>query len=92
MVPDETLEDVLNSAANAEAACRKLVDLANDNGGRDNITLVVSRFLSPQLDEQRAFVEVEVPLDELTAMPTETTKATVRFEPPNIPSGVARET
>ena len=64
MVPHEKLQELLNSNTSAEAACRKLVDLANENGGNDNITVIVSHFLSPQLDEPRAFVEAEVPLDE----------------------------
>lgn len=84
MVPDEKLEDVLNSIVSAETACRKLVDLANENGGNDNITVIVSHFLSPQLVESRAFVEVEVPLDELTALPSESTKSTVGFNLPKI--------
>ena len=83
MVPDEKLENVLETMPNAEAGCRKLVDLANENGGNDNITVIVSRFLSPQLDEPRAVVEVEVPLSELTAAPSDTTKSTVRFIPTN---------
>ena len=37
--------------------------LANENGGKDNITVIVSQFQSPQRDVARAFVEVEVPLD-----------------------------
>ena len=84
MVPYEKIEDILNSVVSAETACRRLVDLANANGGHDNITVVVSHFLSPQLDEARAFVEVEVPLDELTAPLAETTKLTVAFNAPNI--------
>jgi protein phosphatase len=82
MVFHEKLENILNSMANAEAACRKLVDLANDNdnGGNDNITVILSRFLSPQLDEPRAFVEVEVPLEELMAPPSNATKSSVVFD------------
>ncbi|MBA3573221.1 MAG: hypothetical protein H0W34_14895 [Pyrinomonadaceae bacterium] len=68
----------------AEAGCRKLVDLANENGGNDNITVIVSRFLSPQDEEPRAVVEVEVPLSELTAAPPETAKTTVRFNPKDL--------
>ena len=78
MVPHEKLQELLNSNTGAEAACRKLVDLANENGGRDNITVIVSHFLSPQLDESRAFVEAEVPLEELTAASSDTsTKLTI---------------
>jgi protein phosphatase len=77
MVSDEDLLDVLNSEASVESTCRRLVDLANDNGGKDNITLIVARFLQPQADEPRAFVEAEVPLDELTGLAPDATKSTV---------------
>jgi PPM family protein phosphatase len=83
MVPHEQLEDVLNSPTSAEAACRKLVDLANESGGKDNITAVVAHFLSPQVDSERAFVEVEVPLNELTAPLPDSTTSTACFNPSN---------
>ena len=86
MVPHEKLQDLLNSNTSAEVACRKLVDLANENGGRDNITAIVSYFLSPQLDDPRAFVEAEVPLDELTGPTTATTRTTVGFTPQIAPA------
>ena len=53
MVPHETLQELLNSNRRAESACRKLIDLANQNGGKDNITAVVSHFLAPKADESR---------------------------------------
>ena len=81
MVPHETLQELLNSNTGAESACRKLVDLANENGGKDNITVIVSHFLSPQLDEPRAFVEAEVPLEELTAASSETSETVVFSDP-----------
>ena len=81
MVPDEKLQNVLEFMPTAEAGCRKLVDLAKENGGNDNITVIVSRFLSPQAEEPRAVVEVEVPLSDLTAAPSDTAKTTVRFNP-----------
>ena len=86
MVPHEKLQELLNSNTSAEVACRKLVDLANENGGRDNITVIVSYFLSPQLDDPRAFVEAEVPLDELTGPTTATTRTTVGFTPQIAPA------
>jgi PPM family protein phosphatase len=73
MVPHDQLRELLNSNASAEAICRKLVDTANENGGRDNITVIVSHFLAPQHDEPRAFVEAEVPLQELTSATSRTT-------------------
>jgi serine/threonine protein phosphatase PrpC len=57
---------ILNASPSAEAACRNLVDLANTNGGSDNITLIVSYFKSPKIEEPKAFVEAEVPLETLT--------------------------
>lgn len=81
MVPHESLQELLISITGAESACRKLVDLANQNGGKDNITVVISHFLSPQVDEPRAFVEAEVPLEELTAPNSETSKTVIFLEP-----------
>jgi len=82
MVPDDKLQELLSTNASAEKTCRKLVDLANENGGSDNITVIVSHFLSPQLDEARAFVEAEVPLEELTAASSNTSnKLTVSYSP-----------
>lgn len=80
MVPLEKLRDVLNANANAETTCRKLVDLANENGGKDNITTIVAHFLAPQHVEPRAFVEAEVPLEELTALMSDTSKTVPSIE------------
>jgi serine/threonine protein phosphatase PrpC len=84
MVPAETLEELLKSSENAAATCRKLVDLANENGGKDNITVIVSRFLSPGQEDSRAFVEAEVPLEELTAVSEDTSKTVVPAAPPGV--------
>jgi serine/threonine protein phosphatase PrpC len=80
MVPDAMLQSVLASESSSEATCRKLVDQANENGGKDNITLIVSRFLSPQTSEPRAFVEAEVPLDQLTGFAVDAEQDTVTFK------------
>jgi len=76
MVGDETLKQILESDLSTEAVCRKLVDLANENGGSDNITAIVSHFFTPKLEEPRAFVEAEVPLEVLTAPVSDSTKTT----------------
>jgi protein phosphatase len=44
MVPESVIADALETAPTAEAACRELVDLANRNGGKDNVTAVVGRY------------------------------------------------
>jgi protein phosphatase len=81
MVPQQTLQELLKSNASAESACRKLVDLANQNGGKDNITVIVSHFLAPSSEDSRAFVEAEVPLEELTSGTSETSKTVVLSGP-----------
>jgi serine/threonine protein phosphatase PrpC len=81
MVPVETLQELLMSNTDAESACRKLVDLANENGGKDNITVIVSRFLAPKADEARAFVEAEVPLEELTSGTLDASNTVLFSEP-----------
>ena len=40
-VPDDDLLDKLRDLPDAQVVCQELVDLANNNGGRDNTTLVV---------------------------------------------------
>lgn len=44
-VDDGRMSDVLANAADAEAGCRSLVDLALAAGGSDNVTVVVARVL-----------------------------------------------
>jgi PPM family protein phosphatase len=76
MVSDAALQQILEADQTAEATCRRLVDLANENGGSDNITAIVSHFFTPKLDEPQAFVEAEVPLEALTAPVSDTSKTT----------------
>src|SRR4029079_9034079 len=80
LVPHETLQELLNANSGAESVCRKLVGLANENGGKDNITVIVSHFLAPSSEDSRAFVEAEVPLEELTSGASETSKTVVLSE------------
>ena len=48
MVPDEEIRDILASGRDIEEGTRMLVDRANENGGKDNITAVV---IEPFTDE-----------------------------------------
>jgi protein phosphatase len=44
MVDDTTIGAILGSAASADAACQQLLTLALQNGGKDNVTVVLARF------------------------------------------------
>ncbi|MFO0797037.1 MAG: SpoIIE family protein phosphatase [Gemmataceae bacterium] len=44
MVSDDAIAAVLAAEPDPEAACRRLIDEANRNGGRDDVTAVVARF------------------------------------------------
>ena len=48
-VGDAEMLDAVLGAESPDAACEKLVALANERGGEDNITLVVARFGDPQV-------------------------------------------
>ncbi len=43
MVPEEEIGLIISQAASSQAAADKLVTLANQNGGKDNITAIVAR-------------------------------------------------
>jgi protein phosphatase len=47
MLPDETIAGVLRAETDPPVACQRLVQLANDRGGRDNVTVVVARYDRP---------------------------------------------
>jgi protein phosphatase len=47
MVPEPTLAEVLRQPGSADDACRALVDLALEAGGRDNVTVVLVRYRIP---------------------------------------------
>jgi protein phosphatase len=43
MIDDDTMQSMLNQEGDLDAACEKLIGLANQNGGVDNITCVLAR-------------------------------------------------
>lgn len=47
MVPDDAIAPVLAKARSSKDACRRLVNLALENGGKDNVTAVVGRYQIP---------------------------------------------
>jgi protein phosphatase len=53
MVPEEEINHILQTEAEPEQACRRLVTRANETGGKDNITVVMAHFHDgKQLAEQ----------------------------------------
>jgi serine/threonine protein phosphatase PrpC len=44
MLPDEEIARILKSEADPEQACRQLVLRANEEGGNDNITVILARY------------------------------------------------
>ncbi len=48
MIADEEIGEIVSSNGSLEAACQALIDLANNNGGEDNITVVLIRTDSHQ--------------------------------------------
>jgi protein phosphatase len=44
MVTDEQIQRILNSVPRIEDACTQLIDLANEAGGTDNVTCVITRY------------------------------------------------
>jgi len=47
MVDDREIESILLKGNSAQSACRTLVDTALNNGGRDNVTVIVARYSMP---------------------------------------------
>lgn len=48
MVTDDNIASVLMNATSSATACQQLIDLALAGGGRDNVTVVLSRYRFPQ--------------------------------------------
>jgi serine/threonine protein phosphatase PrpC len=46
MLGDEEIEELVGANEDPQELCRALVDLANEKGGVDNITVVVTRVLN----------------------------------------------
>jgi protein phosphatase len=48
MLEDTEIESVLLKEESSQSACRKLLDQALANGGRDNVTIIVARYAIPK--------------------------------------------
>jgi protein phosphatase len=43
-VSDDEMHQIVRASISLDVACRRLVNLANDRGGEDNITVIIARF------------------------------------------------
>lgn len=50
MVRNEEIREVLRSVEDPQEACKVLIDRANQAGGHDNVTVVISKFVGEGLD------------------------------------------
>ena len=64
-VQPREIAQACGSATSPEEVCRRLIDLANQRGGKDNITVIAARVDGPDGEEIQATAEVEVPLAKL---------------------------
>lgn len=62
MVPDSQIRETLLGEADIEAAVYELIERANDNGGRDNVSVVLVKVLERPVS---AFVPAEAPWSKL---------------------------
>jgi protein phosphatase len=46
MITDEQILSIVMSTPDLSDACRRLIEKANENGGEDNITVLVVRFVA----------------------------------------------
>lgn len=88
-VGDEQIQEILQQSDRAEEACRRLVGVANEAGGRDNITVVVAYFRDAQQAAQQAREQASVEEGSGRGVRDPGTPAEVEFtsEPP--PIGIA---
>jgi serine/threonine protein phosphatase PrpC len=54
LVAEEAIAQVLSVSGSANEACRRLVDLALDGGGKDNVTVVLGRYRIPHTGSPRS--------------------------------------
>ncbi len=70
MISDQTIQDILSEEGDAKQVCNKLINKANEAGGEDNITVIVSKIL--EVNDPNAIIE-----------PWTITKSIIKNEPNN---------
>ncbi len=83
----EEMQEVLKNFPEPQSACRKMVAMARERGGEDNITVIVANFDGKQLP-QPTREEVAVPRS--PSIPKEEVPATQEFRIDKIESGQRR--
>ena len=76
MLDQETLREVLEAEGDPQAAVERLVDLANEAGGEDNITVVVIWFRNDEDTGPRSTMERRTVAPEVERAPTRTETGT----------------
>jgi serine/threonine protein phosphatase PrpC len=88
MVPEEEINQIVQTEAEPEQTCRRLVTRANEAGGKDNITVVVAHFRAadpPEAAAQNrvaAKKEIAPPDSIAVAIPLEADVGTANRAPP----------
>jgi len=62
---DEMRKIVLDNSSDLSTACTKLIDTANENGGEDNITVILARLSGDELGNEESFRVIHVHLDDI---------------------------
>lgn len=86
MIDDDEIREVVTSTDDLQLACRRLITLANEHGGEDNITAVLVQVFT--LDDE----EAPVSLGDTMPIPgqgSEADDATVEETAPTPPAGIA---
>jgi PPM family protein phosphatase len=92
MVPEGEINQILQSEAEPEQACRRLMTRANEAGGKDNITVVIAHFRAadpPEAAAQHRVAESKeiAPTDPIAvAIPAEADGDTANQAPPMLVS------
>lgn len=62
---DEMRKIILDNSADLSTACTKLIDTANENGGEDNITVILARLSGDELGNEESLRVIHVHLDDI---------------------------